>query len=327
MGRWEHGEQVRYWPNTTAPTTHQLMLAYVPNELLCNLSFAFYGTCKRYRAILPVLTVFGIKTNAVSHKAALDGQLWLIKRLVDNGYTMDFLAAIYAAAQGHLEILKVLSAKGFAWRYAIIAASETGQVATMKWLYQSSGLWPKEVSLIATRHLDMEILEFVHKNNLPWQGAEEGQLAHAYQKEILNHLNLYGSSLEEARDDVLPAYAELFVWLAVHASPGKNALQELQFQPHVYTLMRRSAQLKYMVEHQPSVKFKATKYAAKWLHMHVAGASKYEYYEQIYTNRMRVVKQALESAPEGNLRFINTERMLHYLGCFAILERRRNVTV
>lgn len=158
------------------------MIQFVPDDILTTMPWPFFATCKRYRAILQHRGVLARSVSCsvalLAQKAALDDKLWVLRTLRDEGRGLDIQVAICAAAQGHMDMLRWMTDNpaGFGFRHALMAACFSSKTEAVKLLYARGGLWPEEASRVVTRQRNIDLLEFMKEQGIPFCGREQIEL-------------------------------------------------------------------------------------------------------------------------------------------------------
>lgn len=197
------------------------MIRFVPDDILSTMPLPFFATCKRYRAILRQRGVLvksvSCSVAVLAQKAALDDKVWVLKTLRGEGRVLDIHVAICAAAQGHMDMLRWMTDNpaGFGFRHAMMAACFTSKTEVVRLLYARGGVWPEDASRVITRQRNMDLLEFMKEQGIPFGGTEQRDLWHSYYRLQEEATMLFGD--DKAAKNILPGVYRVSDWLREHA--------------------------------------------------------------------------------------------------------------
>ena len=121
--------------------------------------------------MLKYLINYGLTPNSTTYEAAAEkGQLHIIQWLVGQGFHWyQKETCIKAALHGHLDVLKWLHSHGGKLNQHIFDASaESGNIEMMEWLKDNNCEWGMETCVGAVKSGQLEVLEWLRENNCPW---------------------------------------------------------------------------------------------------------------------------------------------------------------
>jgi hypothetical protein len=82
---------------------------------------------------------------------------------------LDEQACAWAAAKGHLEVLRFLHEQGCPWNEeACMKAAAKGHLDTLRYLHEQGCPWDERACIEAAKNGHIEVLQFLHNRGCPW---------------------------------------------------------------------------------------------------------------------------------------------------------------